>query len=91
MPEELEDELRIKVELIELEDFPGLVAYLEGIVARCPDDAYAVRDLGEACHADAVSTVCSVGLPSPSSNVPSWLEGRPCWHAVVRHKGRGSP
>ena len=48
MPEELEDELGIKVELIELEDYPGLVAYLEGVVARRPDDAYGVKDLGEA-------------------------------------------
>ncbi|MCP3958598.1 MAG: tetratricopeptide repeat protein [bacterium] len=48
IPEELEDELEVKVELIEHEDYPGLVAYLERIVDRRPGDAYAVKDLGEA-------------------------------------------
>ncbi len=45
---ELEDELDVKVGLIEDEDYAGLVEYLEGAVARRPDDAYARTDLGEA-------------------------------------------
>ncbi|MCP3961878.1 MAG: tetratricopeptide repeat protein [bacterium] len=48
IPEELEDELEIKVDLIDRENYAGLVAYLERIVDRRPGDAYAVKDLGEA-------------------------------------------
>lgn len=41
-------DLARRVELIENEDYEGLVRYFEKLVAARPDDAYAVRDLGEA-------------------------------------------
>ena len=44
----LEGELKTRVGLIENRDYPGLVAYLEDIVARREGDLYAVKDLGEA-------------------------------------------
>ncbi len=46
--EQLEGELRTRVRLIENRDHAGLVAHLEGIVARRGEDLYAVKDLGEA-------------------------------------------
>ena len=46
--EDLEVELERKIGMLEDEDHEGLVAYLEKIVARRPDDAYALKDLGEA-------------------------------------------
>ena len=46
--DELESELQTKLELIEKEDYASLVDYLEEVVERRPDDAYAAKDLGEA-------------------------------------------
>ncbi len=46
--EQLEGELEARVSLIEEQDFSGLVAHLEEIVARRSGDLYAVKDLGEA-------------------------------------------
>ncbi len=46
--EQLEGELEARVFLIEDQDYAGLVAHLEEIVARRGGDLYAVKDLGEA-------------------------------------------
>ena len=48
IPPELEDELEVKFDLINRQDYAGLVAYVEGIVARRPDDHCTLKDLGEA-------------------------------------------
>ncbi len=46
--EQLEEDLEARSELIEDQDFAGLVSYLEEVVARRDGDLYAVKDLGEA-------------------------------------------
>ncbi len=46
--EQLEGELEARVGLIENQDYAGLVAFLEAVVARREGDLYAVKDLGEA-------------------------------------------
>ena len=46
--DELERDLRARVELIEDRNHAGLVAYLEEVVARRDGDLYALKDLGEA-------------------------------------------
>ncbi|MEM7355521.1 MAG: hypothetical protein AAF657_32205, partial [Acidobacteriota bacterium] len=46
--DEIERELQTRLDLIEAEDPEGLVTFLEGVVRRRPEDAYAAKDLGEA-------------------------------------------
>ena len=76
--EELETELEAKLELLEAEDYAGLVAYLERLVERRPDDAYAIKDLGEAYllngePAKALGLLAPLHRRAPHFEDPQWV------------------
>lgn len=76
--DQLEIELETKASMLEDEDYEGLVAYLETLVERRPDDAYALKDLGEAYvlagrPEDALELLTPLHRRAPHFEDPQWI------------------